>query len=81
MKSGDPIVSPPAAKILIVDDERDLVEMLALCPAKKGYQIAQAYDGPEAWEKDTSGETRPHHLGFDVAGFGWLGNLPDDPPG
>ena len=51
MKSGDPIVNPPAAKILIVDDERDLVEMLAFALQKKEYQTIRAYDGPEAWRK------------------------------
>jgi len=51
MKNGDPIVNPPAAKILIVDDERDLVEMLAFALQKKEYQTIRAYDGPEAWGK------------------------------
>ena len=51
MKSGDPILSPQAAKILIVDDERDLVEMLAFALQKKEYQTFRAYDGLEAWKK------------------------------
>ena len=38
-------------KILIVDDERDLVEMLAYNLGKKGYHILTAYNGFEAWEK------------------------------
>jgi signal transduction histidine kinase/predicted metal-dependent phosphoesterase TrpH len=38
-------------KILIADDERDLVEMLAYNLGKKGYEILKAYDGFEAWEK------------------------------
>ena len=38
-------------KILIADDERDLVEMLAYNLKKKGYQTTAAYDGFEAWEK------------------------------
>jgi len=38
-------------KILIVDDERDLVEMLAYNLRKKEYQILTAYNGFEAWEK------------------------------
>lgn len=38
-------------KILIVDDERDLVEMLAYNLRKKEYQILTAYNGYEAWEK------------------------------
>ena len=51
MKKGDPVTHPKAAKILIVDDERDLVELLALTLQKKEYETIQAYDGPEAWEK------------------------------
>ena len=37
--------------ILIVDDERDLVEMLAYNLRKKEYQILTAYNGFEAWQK------------------------------
>ena len=51
MKSGDETVNSRPAKILIVDDERDLVEMLAFALQKRGYQIIRAYAGPEAWEK------------------------------
>jgi hypothetical protein len=39
------------AKILIVDDEKDLVEMLAYNLGKKGYKAIKAYDGCEAWQK------------------------------
>ena len=39
------------AKVLIVDDEEDLVAMLAYNLGKKGYQISTAYNGFEAWEK------------------------------
>jgi signal transduction histidine kinase/predicted metal-dependent phosphoesterase TrpH len=38
-------------KILVADDERDLVEMLAYNLGEKGYEILKAYDGFEAWEK------------------------------
>ncbi len=38
-------------KILIVDDEPDLVEMLAYNLKKKEYGISTAYNGFEAWEK------------------------------
>ncbi len=38
-------------KILIADDEKDLVEMLAYHLKKKGYSTLKAYDGYEAWEK------------------------------
>lgn len=38
-------------KILIVDDEKDLVEMLAYQLNRRGYQTLKAFDGVEAWEK------------------------------
>jgi signal transduction histidine kinase/predicted metal-dependent phosphoesterase TrpH len=38
-------------KILIVDDEKDLVEMLAYNLGRKGYRTIKAYDGFEAWQK------------------------------
>ena len=38
-------------KILIVDDERDLVEVLSYNLKKKGYQTMAAYTGYEAWKK------------------------------
>jgi len=34
-----------------VDDERDLVEMLAYHFERRGYQTLKAFDGQEAWEK------------------------------
>jgi two-component system sensor histidine kinase/response regulator len=40
-----------ASRILIADDERDLVEMLAFSLGRRGYEITCAYDGQEAWEK------------------------------
>ncbi|MGA2318842.1 MAG: ATP-binding protein [Thermodesulfobacteriota bacterium] len=42
---------PGKAKILIADDERDLVEMLSYNLQKKGYKTINAYDGFEAWER------------------------------
>ncbi len=39
------------ANIMIVDDEGDLVEMLAYNLGRKGYKTIKAYDGFEAWEK------------------------------
>jgi signal transduction histidine kinase/predicted metal-dependent phosphoesterase TrpH len=47
----DDVEGRNGTKILISDDERDLVEMLAYNLEKKGYQIIKAYDGFEAWEE------------------------------
>jgi len=38
-------------KILIVDDERDIVVILKLALEKEGYDVIEAYDGLEALEK------------------------------
>jgi hypothetical protein len=50
--------------ILIVDDERDLVEMLAYNLEKRGYRVIKAYDGFEAWQKIES--ERPDLLILDL---------------
>jgi signal transduction histidine kinase len=42
------------AKILIVEDERDLVEILTSTLHKQGYETFVAYDGTEAWKKTQS---------------------------
>jgi len=47
---GGESVSRPS-KILISDDERDLVEMLAFSLGRRGYEITRAYDGLEAWDR------------------------------
>ncbi len=52
------------ATILIVDDERDLVEMLAYNLEKRGYRVVKAYDGFEAWRKIDS--ERPDLLILDL---------------
>ena len=38
-------------KILIVDDERDIVVVLKLALEKEGYEVVEAYDGIEALGK------------------------------
>jgi 3',5'-nucleoside bisphosphate phosphatase len=43
-----------AARVLVADDERDLVGMLAYNLDKKGYAVQTAFNGFEAWEKVTS---------------------------
>jgi two-component system sensor histidine kinase/response regulator len=51
MRKEDPIVSYQTAKILVVEDERDLAQMLSITLQKKGYETLEAYDGKEAWKK------------------------------
>ena len=38
-------------KILVVDDDKDIVELLTLILEKDGHQITSAYNGKEALEK------------------------------
>lgn len=37
--------------ILVVDDDPDLVEALAMKLTSKNFRVTKAYDGVEAWEK------------------------------
>lgn len=37
--------------ILVVDDDPDLVEALAMKLTSKNFKVTKAYDGVEAWEK------------------------------
>jgi len=56
MKNGGPSVSPQAAKILIVDDERDLMEMLAFACKKGNIKPSAPMTGWKPGE-NTIGET------------------------
>jgi len=38
-------------KILLVDDDKDLVESLSERLEAEGYEVIQAFDGVQAWEK------------------------------
>jgi two-component system, OmpR family, alkaline phosphatase synthesis response regulator PhoP len=38
-------------KIMVVDDERDVVELLTFILSKENYEVIQAYNGREAMEK------------------------------
>jgi signal transduction histidine kinase/predicted metal-dependent phosphoesterase TrpH len=51
IEQGDDMNVMAGIKILIVDDEKDLVDMLAYNLGKKGYKTVKAYDGYEAWQK------------------------------
>lgn len=50
--------------ILVVDDDTDLVEMVAMKLESKGFRVAKAYDGVEAMTKIR--EERPALLILDV---------------
>jgi CheY-like chemotaxis protein len=46
--NGDQIINPHFTKILIVEDESDLAEMLTFTLQKRGYETVAAYEGIEA---------------------------------
>jgi two-component system, OmpR family, alkaline phosphatase synthesis response regulator PhoP len=50
--------------ILVVDDDPDLVESVAMKVESNNYRVAKAYDGIEAWEKIK--EDRPDLIILDV---------------
>ena len=53
-----------AAKILVVDDEPDIVEILQYNLEKEGYQVSTAYNGKDAIEK--AKEEQPHLIILDI---------------
>lgn len=70
-------------KILMADDEEDILSVMSKKIAKEGYQVVTAKDGKEAWEKIQSESpdiilldlTMPRMDGFQV-----LKNLRENPP-
>ncbi len=50
--------------ILVVDDDPDLVEAVSMKLESKGFRVAKAYDGVQAWDKIR--EERPKLLILDV---------------
>jgi CheY-like chemotaxis protein len=50
--------------ILVVDDDPDLVEAVSMKLESKGYRVAKAYDGVQAWDRIK--EERPKLLILDV---------------
>ena len=37
-------------KILVADDEKDIVELIAYNLEREGFAVSRAYDGRKAWE-------------------------------
>ncbi len=51
-------------KILIIDDDENIVKYLSLALSKNGYEPVGAYDGKEGFDK--VGETRPDLIVLDI---------------
>jgi two-component system alkaline phosphatase synthesis response regulator PhoP len=62
-------------KILLVDDEPDIVEILSYNLGKEGYQIFSASNGKEALEKSKLNRATPYNLRRYDACYGWYRNL------
>ena len=41
----------PAKKILVVDDEKDIVDLVAYNLEREGFTVVRAFDGQKAWDK------------------------------
>lgn len=53
MISGEDVTGAPAERILVVDDEPDIVALVAYHLARSGYGVSTASSGPEALAKAT----------------------------
>jgi len=49
MLFSPPVISDPSEAVLIVDDDRMVLEMLAHAFAKFGFKVFRAHNGSEAW--------------------------------
>lgn len=63
------------AKLLVVDDEKPIADILKFTFEKEGYQVVCAYDGEEALLL-VQNENRTLFIGCDASGPGWHGCLP-----
>lgn len=72
-----------ALKILIADDEQEILELTAKKIAESGYDVVTAADGLDAWEKIQSESPDIILLDLNMPemnGFGVLKALRDHPP-
>ena len=51
MAAHPPTTHHPAGRILVVDDEKPLAQMVATYLARAGFDTAQAHTGPRALEE------------------------------
>ena len=72
----------PGGRILVVDDNGDVANLIATYLSRRGYEVAKAFNATEAWELAL--ELEPRVITLDVmvdqgAGFGLLEKLKGDP--
>ncbi len=56
MKKDNETGDLKGAKILVVEDERDLAGMVAFALRKRGHEVDEAHDGADAWRKIRAGK-------------------------
>ena len=72
----------PGGRILVVDDNGDVANLIATYLSRRGYEVVKAFNATEAWELAL--ELEPRVITLDVmvdqgAGFGLLEKLKADP--
>ena len=61
-------------KILVADDDKEIVELLSIYIHNEGYEVVKAYDGKEALSKLHNTRYRFINLGHYDANHGWNGS-------
>jgi len=76
-------MNPEVIKVLIADDEADILEVMGKKIAAEGYMVIKAKDGEEAWNKIVSESPDVILLDLNMPkmdGFTVLKNLRENPP-
>ena len=63
-------------KVLVVDDDVKIVELVKLYLNRDGYHVITAYDGNEALRLARESHAGPDRSGYHAARDRWAGNLP-----
>jgi len=53
----------PGGRILVVDDNGDVANLIATYLSRRGYEVVKAFTATEAWELALELEPRRHHVG------------------
>ena len=65
-------------KILVVDDEKPISDIIKFNMAKEGYEVLTAFDGREALEVFAAEKSGYYYSRFDVTRRLWFGSGADD---
>ena len=67
------------SKILVVDDEREIADVVELYLKNENYQVVKCYNGRDALEAAGKREAGPGSSRCDAAGYRRLHNPAEDP--